>query len=616
MLLLAGFCGAASAASADVVLNEINCDGTDWIELANTSADPADISGWVLTDKPFSPPASDRLVMPASTVIPGHGHLAFVKGAGSFNFGISCTTDTIRLGDADLNPVDQESIPGVDFDLDTWGRVPDGTGDFRQTFPTQGSANAPSPSGVDEAAEIFDPTQVANIELGLSQSSIDALGVDPDTYVPGTITLTTSTTTYGPLNVGIRLKGTASFRTLDGKAAFKVKIPFSVPGQRLAGLRTLTLNNMVEDASMVHEQLAYRVARSMGLPASRTGYAKVTVNGTDYGLYLDLETLDDVFLGTATQHLYEGELGNDAVTGAAGDFEIDEGSETSISDLEALIAAVQGDTPADFTDRVAGFADLQEMVRMWAVERYIGHWDGYTGVNESFSPNNYYLHSDDSGLFTMLLSGPDLTWHEHLDFGFTGGDIGGGVMFEKCLADTSCAELYRQAVMDVRDTVAGLDLDNLAAATAAFLAPYQTSENEEATSEDIASEVADTIAFIRSRPADAAAWLGEGPDDPGQQVEGATTPGPVPPKKKCKSKKRAAAKSGKCRKRKTRAKSAEAEIRSASRSRERSGRSGSCTGAADIARTRISDQLTPSRTSAGTPRATAVAISTACRITP
>ena len=38
VLLLAGVGAAnASAASADVVLNEINCEGTDWVEIVNTS---------------------------------------------------------------------------------------------------------------------------------------------------------------------------------------------------------------------------------------------------------------------------------------------------------------------------------------------------------------------------------------------------------------------------------------------------------------------------------------------------------------------------------------------------------------------------------------------------
>ena len=45
------------------------------------------------------------------------------------------------------------------------------------------------------------------------------------------------------------------------------------------------------------------------MPASRTGYAYVRVNGSDYGVYLNVETLDDVSLPrwfASTGHLYEG----------------------------------------------------------------------------------------------------------------------------------------------------------------------------------------------------------------------------------------------------------------------------------------------------------------------
>jgi hypothetical protein len=354
--------------------------------------------------------------------------------------------------------------------------------------------------------------------------------------------------------VGIRLKGFGSFRTLAAKAAFKVKIPFSVPGQRLAGLRKLTLNNMVQDPSMVHEMLAYRAFSAMGLAAPRTGYAKVAVNGTDYGLYLNLETYDDVFLAglPSTQHLYEGELGDDTTSASVGDFEIDEGSENSISDLEALAGAVEGDTPADFSDRVTGFADLPQMVRMWAAEKYMGHWDGYSGILGVLHPNNYYLHSDDSGLFTMLPSGADQTWLERNDLGTGDFGTGSGIMFEKCLADPSCAALYRQAVIDMRSTVAGLNLDDLAVTTAAFLEPFQTADREEYTPDEIASYVRGTVEFINGRPAEVDAWLSEDPTDPGipHGVEGTTSPSPPTPKKKCKRTKKRAAKSGKCRKRK------------------------------------------------------------------
>ena len=70
----------------------------------------------------------------------------------------------------------------------------------------------------------------------------------------------------------------------------------SVSGQRFFGLKTLTLNNMVQDPSMIHELLAYKVFRSAGVAAPRTGYAYLRVNGADYGVYLNIETLDTVML--------------------------------------------------------------------------------------------------------------------------------------------------------------------------------------------------------------------------------------------------------------------------------------------------------------------------------
>ena len=43
------------------------------------------------------------------------------------------------------------------------------------------------------------------------------------------------------------------------------------------------------------------------------------------------------------------------------------------------------------------------------MERYIGHWDGYTDPGVA-QPNNYYLQSEDSGLFRMIPWGTDQTW--------------------------------------------------------------------------------------------------------------------------------------------------------------------------------------------------------------
>ena len=355
---------------------------------------------------------------------------------------------------------------------------------------------APEVARADDAAPLFDPATVVEIDLELPAASRDALAADPSEYVDATLTLTGPAGTHGPLAIGARLKGTGSFRPLSGKAAFKLKLGHSVDGQRLLGLKTLTLNNMVQDASMVRELLAYEAFRAAGVAAPRTGYAYLRVNGDDYGVYLNVETPDDVFLPAwfaSTGHLYEGEL-VDLAPGAIDRFSVEEGDESDLTDLEALIAGVN-DSAGGWSERIAPLADLDQMTRMWAVEKYLGHWDGYVGAR-----HNYFLHSDTSGRFSMLPWGTDQTWVERMPFG---PDAVRGRMFTRCLADSSCEAMYRTALDGVRATIAGLDLEGLATSTADMLGPWQAADpRREHSLEQIEAAVGTTLNFLRVRPLD------------------------------------------------------------------------------------------------------------------
>jgi spore coat protein CotH len=60
-------------------------------------------------------------------------------------------------------------------------------------------------------------------------------------------------------------------------------------------MKRLTLNAMTQDTSKIHEYGAYALFNAMGVPASKTGWARVYVNGVDRGLYLNVEQPDEVF---------------------------------------------------------------------------------------------------------------------------------------------------------------------------------------------------------------------------------------------------------------------------------------------------------------------------------
>ena len=65
---------------------------------------------------------------------------------------------------------------------------------------------------------------------------------------------------------------------------------------KFLGLKKMTLNNMVQDPSMVHETLTYEAFRAAGVPAPRTGYADVESTAKSSAMHLNLETLDDLAL--------------------------------------------------------------------------------------------------------------------------------------------------------------------------------------------------------------------------------------------------------------------------------------------------------------------------------
>jgi hypothetical protein len=162
---------------------------------------------------------------------------------------------------------------------------------------------------------------------------------------------------------------------------------------------------------------------------------------------------------------------------------------------------------------MAGVADLNEMVQMWAVERYIGNWDGYAGQsNGDITPNNYYLHSTPTGIFTMLPWGTDESWAPEptLNRKLTFGEAAGGRMFDYCYEDASCKEQYVKDLATIYLGVPAMNLDAHAVAFANMLAPYQAEEEEprrEFTAAEAAAGLAETREFIANRQRELGEYL-------------------------------------------------------------------------------------------------------------
>lgn len=432
------------------VLNEVNCHDGDFIEIYNRSPlAEADLSGFVLRDLAD---ATHQFVFPEGTVLAPESWLLVAQDStvvAGLKFGLKCGSDVVELLDADGELMDQVVLPllagGVSL-----GRLPDGSGEWAPNEPTAGMANRSDPS-----AALFDTTTVSHIVLTIPPSSLAALEAAPREYAAAEFSMGGESFTGTTADVGVHLKGgTGSYQELDGKPAWKVKFNFAEKEDRFRGLKKISLNNMVQDPSMIHEALSYRLFAALGVPAPRVGYATVEVNGHDYGLYLVLENYDDISLQrffSSTLHLYEQELGEDVLLGMEDSFEIDEGEEDR-ADLLMLTYAIAETPDVAWLDEVGALLDFGMLQRMWAVEMYVGHIYGYASAHD-----NYFLHSDEDSRFTMLPSGTDQTFVEFADF-----HSGEGLLFQKCLSFPECRDGYHWALAELAAVVDATGLPTFA----------------------------------------------------------------------------------------------------------------------------------------------------------
>ncbi len=252
---------------------------------------------------------------------------------------------------------------------------------------------------------------------------------------------------------GLRLKGDHSFRNLDGKAGFKIDYGEWDQGATLHGVRRLTLNNMVQDPTMLSEHLSYWLHGLVGVPAPRHGYACVSVNDELFGLYSVVETMDEQFLERAFDdlegYLYEGGHGGDLRHGRAGTFELEEeGDGEGRTDLIDLIDALDAATPETFLEVLGRHFALDELLGMWAVELFTGN--RYCYLNRA---NNFLLyHEPSTDLWSMIPWGADQAFVEHLDPYDPYDPISlaeHGRLYEDCLASPACLDALELRLEEV-----------------------------------------------------------------------------------------------------------------------------------------------------------------------
>jgi len=254
----------------------------------------------------------------------------------------------------------------------------------------------------DATDEFFDPWVVQQIRLDITPSDQAAMmnALPERIYVPATFHWNDSTIE----NVAVRFKGNSSSNPqARHKRSYLIKFDEYVKGQRFLGLRRVALDNAIQFGSVFSERFIDDVLKEEGVIVSRSNYARLFVNDTFVGAYVNVERIDKSFLkryfGNWDGNLYKNHLGGpgailevlDTPADYAQSFEPkthqDNADFTELRELALLLR----DTPdQEFAEALEARFQVDAMLRMMAIFMLAGAFDQYTG----WGPHNFYLYND------------------------------------------------------------------------------------------------------------------------------------------------------------------------------------------------------------------------------
>ena len=492
----------------------------DLIELFNGGETAVSVAGYGLSDDPDAPFAA---VLDEGLVIEPRGHLllfaddAPARGFPHLPFKLSRGGETLTLTAPDGRIVDQVSY--VDQATD-WSaaRTPDGSTTWAPAAaPTPGEPNLgvvgepDAPGGPLEQVEAppdlseawYSDDAILQVELEISESGLIALTADPYTYVRASLTV--DGRLYTP--VAARCKGENSFLPITTKCSLKIKLDAYLDDGALYGMREITLNNMSNDPSMMHERIAYRLYREAGVPAARSNHAWVLLNGEPYGLFANVETVN-----------------RDLVARWYADPDGDLWELHDVDFTDAYISSFTPEYGPDDRSDLVGSADALELsgeeaisalsdhmsvgsfLDYWAVSAVVGQFDSYP----------YSSPGDDAHIFDSPASGV-LEWLPHgVDetFSFPSNDVTAvnGVVARRCLEAEVCRTLWMSRVWDMQGLAEEIDLYGYAADVKASVSAYVSEDPNRPYSSGSARAAQDELLqFIAGRADALPEWVGPRP---------------------------------------------------------------------------------------------------------
>ncbi|NNE29098.1 MAG: T9SS type A sorting domain-containing protein [Saprospiraceae bacterium] len=251
----------------------------------------------------------------------------------------------------------------------------------------------------------FDDELVPRIDIFMSSSDLDVMW-DPanhqdDLHYPASFTMSNGTDTDTLLNVGVRLRGNTSLQSQ--KKSIKISFNTFVPGRSYKGLEKMNINGEHNDPSVVRSKLCWDLCEEMRIPASRSNHVRLYINSQYYGLYINVEHIDEEFVqlryggnGNLYKCLWPATLeylgsNPDLYKLESGDRRVYElktnTAEDDYSDLANFIDVLNNTSDANLQCELEKVFNVQNYLKCIAMDILTGNWDG-----PIYNKNNFYLY--------------------------------------------------------------------------------------------------------------------------------------------------------------------------------------------------------------------------------
>ena len=224
-------------------------------------------------------------------------------------------------------------------------------------------------------------------------------------------------------SVGVRYKGNSSYSPNKVKNPLNIKLDYVLEDQKLGEYGTLKLANLFKDPSFVREVLSYEMCHKY-MPASKSNFSNVYINGDLIGLYSSVQDVDKYFMrthfGSDENACFKGELqgGGPQPVKVWGYFGTDSTSYFNYYQLESdngwneLINFL--DTLNNYTSDVEEVLNIDRHLWMLAYDILMINLDAPVNFG-----HNYYLYKDNSGQFNPIV------WDLNENFGGFSNVLGG-----------------------------------------------------------------------------------------------------------------------------------------------------------------------------------------------